>query len=390
MIENWKNALDNKKVIAALSMDLSKAFDCLQHDLVIAKLHAYGFEMQALKVIYFYLSNRFQSVRVKDTYSSANKIKPGVPQGSLLGVILFNSKFNDILDIIDEAELYNYPDDNNLSAVGDSTIEAKNILKQQTTVVFEWFDQNHLVANTEKFHLMFLSTDKTGQLVNEQLFIGDKTLNNEPCITLLGMDIDNLLTFNKHIANLCKKVASQLNVLKRLSRSMGHTERKLIMQVFTLSNFDYCALIWHFCSESNTAKIEKIQDRALRLVLDDHILGYPTLLGKAATDPLKTKRIKMLAMEIYKTIYSINPNYMKEIFKMNKSQNYNFRSDNVLKVGRFNMVKYGRNSLRTLGPQIWNSLPNKYKMAVNLNQLKKFMKLWSGPKCSCNICKYIN
>ena len=353
MIENWKNALDDKKVIAALSMDLSKAFDCLQHDLIIAKLHAYSFEMQALKLIYSYLSNRFQSVRVKDTYSSANKVKSGVSQGSLLGVILFNIQFNDIFDITDEAELYNYADDNNLSAVGDSTIDAKNIVKQQTTLILEWFNQNHLIANTEKFHLMFLSTDKTDQLANEQLFIGDKTLNSEPCITLLGMDIDNLLTFNKHIANLCKKAASQLNVLKRLSRSMGHTERKLIMQAFILSNFNYCALIWHFCSESKNAKIEKIQERALRLVLDDHVSDYPTPLGKSATDPLKTKRIKTLATEIYKTIHSINPNYMKEIFKMYKSQNYNFRPHNALKVGRFNRVKYGRNSLRTLGPQIW-------------------------------------
>ena len=108
MTENWKNALDNKKVIAVLSMDLSKTFDCLHHDLIIAKLHAYGFEIQALKLTYSYLSNRFQSVRVKDTYSSANKVKSAVPQGSLLGVILFNIQFNDIFDIMDEAELYNY------------------------------------------------------------------------------------------------------------------------------------------------------------------------------------------------------------------------------------------------------------------------------------------
>ena len=82
---------------------------------------------------------------------------------------------------------------------------------------------------------------------------------------------------NNHIANLCKNAASQLNVLKRLSRSMGHMERKFIMQAFILSNFNYCALIWHFCSKSNTAKIEKIHERALRLVLDDHILliGLP-------------------------------------------------------------------------------------------------------------------
>ena len=89
-------------------MDLSKAFDCLQHDLIIAKLHANGFEIQALKLIYSYLSNRSQSVRVKDTYCSANKVKSGVPQGSLFRVILSNIQFNDIFDIIDEAELYNY------------------------------------------------------------------------------------------------------------------------------------------------------------------------------------------------------------------------------------------------------------------------------------------
>ena len=159
-----------KKVIAALSMDLSKAFDCLQHDHNnIAKLYAYGFEMQALKLIYSYLSNRFQSIRVKDTYSSVNKVKSGVLQGSLLGAILFNIQFNDIFDIINEAELYNYADDNNLSAVGDSTVEAKNILKQQTTVILEWFDQNHLIANPDKFYLIFLSTDKTDQLVDEQV-----------------------------------------------------------------------------------------------------------------------------------------------------------------------------------------------------------------------------
>ena len=116
---------------------------------------------------------------MKDAYSSTNKVKSGVPQGLLLGVILFNVQFNDIFYITDEAELsnYMYADDNNVSAVGNSIIEAKNILKQQTTVLPEWFDQNHVIPNPGKFHLMFLSTDKTDQMVNEQLSIGDKTLN---------------------------------------------------------------------------------------------------------------------------------------------------------------------------------------------------------------------
>ena len=98
-------------------------------------------------------------------------------------------------------------------------------------------------------------------------------------ITQLGMKIDNFLTFNTHIGNLCKKAASKQNVLTCLSMFMGHDERRIIMQSFILSNFNYCA------SKSNTAKIEKIQERALRLVLDDYILDdyisdYSTLLKK--------------------------------------------------------------------------------------------------------------
>ena len=271
LIESWKSALDNRKIIAALSM----AFDCLQHDLIIAKLHAYGFDLQALKPIYSYLSNRIQSVKVKDAYSSTSTVLSGVPQGSLLGVILFNIQFNDIFYITDKSELYNFADDNNLSAIGDTVEEAKNTLKQQTTNALKWFDENHLIANPEKFHLMFLLPDKTDQAMNEQLLIDNRTLDSEPSITLLGMEIDNSLTFNTHIGN---QAASQLNVLKHLSRFMGYNERRIIMQSFILSNFDYCALIWHFRSKSNTAKIEKIQERALRLVFDDYISDYSTLL----------------------------------------------------------------------------------------------------------------
>ena len=158
------------------------------------------------------------------------------------------------------------------------------------------------------------------------------------------MEIDNSLTFNTHIGNLYKKAASQLNVLKRLSRFMGYNERPIIMQSSILSKFNYCALIWHFCRESNTAKIEKIQERALRLVLDDYISDYSTLLKKSGVDALKTKLIKTLATEIYKAINSISPKYMKEVFKLNESQTYDFRSQNALKVERYNTVRYGKKS----------------------------------------------
>ena len=117
MTEKWRTALDNKKVIAALSMDLSKAFDSLSHDILIAKIHACGFEMSALKLIYSYLIDRTQTVKVKGERSTGRQIKSGVPQGSLLGVLLFNIYLNDIFDSVD-ADLFNFADDNNFSSAG--------------------------------------------------------------------------------------------------------------------------------------------------------------------------------------------------------------------------------------------------------------------------------
>ena len=111
-------------------MDLSKAFDSLRHDILIAKIHAYGFEMNALKLIYSYLIDRTQTVKVKGD-STERQIKSGVPQGSLPGVLLFNIYLNDIFDSVD-ADLFNFADDNTLSSVGHTMDEAKALLINET------------------------------------------------------------------------------------------------------------------------------------------------------------------------------------------------------------------------------------------------------------------
>ena len=147
-------------------MDLSKAFDSLPHDILIVKIHAYGFEMSTLKLIYSYLIDRTQTVKVKGERSTERQIKSGVPQGSLLRVLFFNIYLNDIFDSVD-AHLFNFADDNNVSSVDHTMDQAKALLINETEAALNWTEANKIIGNPEKFHLMFLSPKKQN-LINQQ------------------------------------------------------------------------------------------------------------------------------------------------------------------------------------------------------------------------------
>ena len=194
MIERLCTTLDNKKVIVALSMDYSKAFDSLLHDILIAKMHAYGFEMSALKLIYSYLVDRAQTVKVKGERITECQIHSGVPQGSLLGVLLFNIYLNDMFDSID-VDLFTFADDNNLSPVGHTMDEAKALLINETEAALNWIEANEMIANPEKFHFMFLSHNKQDLINQQSIDIRGISLKGETRFTLPGVDpgadIDN-------------------------------------------------------------------------------------------------------------------------------------------------------------------------------------------------------
>ena len=153
-------------------------------------------------------------MKLSDTHSSWTTINRGVPQGSVLGLLLFNIFMNDLFYVTMDSDLYNYADDNTISKTGMSYTEILNTVATDTCSSVDWFTINDLSANKEKFQCMSLGKE-TNNINYIRLYDTEiKCVNN---INILGVNLDQKLNFGNHISNLCKKGAIQLNVLRRLS-----------------------------------------------------------------------------------------------------------------------------------------------------------------------------
>ena len=150
MFETWKEATDNNKAFGALLMDLTKAFACLSHDLLIAKLHAYGLDLASLKVLQDYLTNRKQRAKVDSFYSSWKKILSGLPQGSILGPLLFNIFMCDMFLLLKTTSFAGCADGNTPFVVREITTNVIKALEDIGENLIKWFSDSQMKLNTDK------------------------------------------------------------------------------------------------------------------------------------------------------------------------------------------------------------------------------------------------
>ena len=199
LTDNWKRALDENIQIGTVLMSLSKAFDCiLQYLLIATKLYAYGLSEETTSLFYSYLKKRGKRVRIDDILSSLQVLISGVLQCSILGPILFNIFLNDLLEVLKNSDIYNVADGNTISVASKNRDTWIETLKNESESVVNWFRNNNMIVNPDKFQLMLLQK-YTKKVIQEKLQINNNEIESENLVTLLGIIIENWLSFDDHL-----------------------------------------------------------------------------------------------------------------------------------------------------------------------------------------------
>ena len=230
LIKDCKQALDRHMHVGLLLLDLSKVFDCLPHKLLLCKLHAYGVSRDACDLLCSYLTNRSQRVKISSVKSDWAKLIKGVPQGSALGPMLFNVFISDLTYFVENTcPLYNYADDNTLGFWHNGLDDLRLNFEYGSKIAIEWCQENHMKVNVSKFQSIVLKPK--GVIPDVEFHVSGHSLKPVSSVKLLGVKIDERLSFDNRISALCAKASHQISALRRIVKYLTMDNRMSIIHL---------------------------------------------------------------------------------------------------------------------------------------------------------------
>ena len=224
-----------------------------------------------------------------------------------------------------------------------------------------------MIVNPKKFQAIIINRQNRSNY-NCCLTINNADIKSKESVTLIGIEIDNKLNFEKHVSTICKKANNQLNAIRRIGADLGQKEKEILMNSFVYSNFT---------TRKGINNIEKVQERSLKFILNDYDKTYFQLLDISKKPYMEVKKLGILITEIFETLNHSNPVFRKDIFHYCQNKSCNKQK---LHVHSRNTSRYGNNSLCVLSARIWISLPENIKSTNSVYELKNSLKGWYGCK----------
>ena len=381
LIEKIKSMLDKGGVVGAVFLDLKKAFDTINHGILIGKLSTFNFSSDTTNWIQSYLTNRSQFVRIKTHQSDVVSLAAGVPQGSILGPLLFSMYVNDLPTVCPNSNTIMYADDSVIFMHGNSTARVADQLTDSLQHIKKWLNQNCLQLNVSKSVCMFFSKTKI-HCPEPEVVVDGERLRVVSDFKYLGVLIDNNLTFKEHIKKVSKCVKFNLSNFRHIRSCMSTKAALMYMHSMILSHITYCLTTWS--QASNTAlkpllslykKTLKVLDRKSNNYHHCHILLKYKLLNWE--NLIKYSHSCLM----YKIIHGRAPPALNQFIKMvSTSTRSATRGDCVI---AFRKSSFSQSAFSIRAAREWNSIPTHIRNISNYASFKHFLKKWliSGQGC---------
>ena len=298
---------------------------------------------------------------------------------------------NDIFYFLDQAKIANYADDTTPYLSKKGIFPFLHTMKSETETVLNWFRINEMKSNSEKCHLIVAENEHRPAYKSTSFIYLDmekELLESEECVKLLGVWIDNKITFEEHIKKLLRKGNQKLRALMRVSKYMCTERLVVIMKAFIEALFNYCPLVWMFHSKKLQNRLDKLHERALRVAYKDDISSFEDLLKKDNSFNLHDRNLQKLAVLMYQVKNGLCPPPVQEIFSYIENTIALRSNDNgeAWEIPSARTEHHGIESLRYMGPVTWNLLPDDIKSATLLESFKTNVSKWKPVGCTCKLC----
>ena len=243
---SWSVNIDNGFLNSVVFIDLKKAFDTIDHEIILRKMSYFGADQETITWFQSYLSNRTQRCNVNGRLSTPHTITCGLPQGTILGPLLFLMYINDLPNCLQDASPRMFPDDTNITLTAKTLTELKLALTPELSNLNCWLRANRLSLNVAKTELMIIGSRQrlNTQCDEVDIQIDDEIIKRVDCTKSLGFTIDDRLSWSNHVDEICRKVSTAIGALKRIWHFISANTALQIYNALILPHFDYCSPVW--------------------------------------------------------------------------------------------------------------------------------------------------